>query len=69
MKFEAPPQYSAFGKNLAKWRRDNAEDGKAHQTARKLGALFELLIPNVPRLVDAYGKRVSEIIKMPGVNP
>lgn len=41
-----------------------AESGSSHVTARKLGALFEQLLPNTPRLIDHYGLRASEITEM-----
>lgn len=50
-------------------RRNNAETGPLHQTARKLGALFNDVAPHTPALFAAYGKRVSEIAKEPEVNP
>src|ERR1700722_1725491 len=66
---QAPAEYSAIGRALAPDRRQNAEHGKSHKTARKLGALFERLIPQAPKLFDAYGRRASEIMETPGVNP
>jgi hypothetical protein len=49
------------GDVLSHRRRHEAEEGIQHITARCLGALFESLIPPVPHLTAAYGKRVSEI--------
>ncbi|RYP24071.1 hypothetical protein DL765_000799 [Monosporascus sp. GIB2] len=69
VKFQAPEEYSAVGNALAKSRRENAESGTTHRTARKLGALFDAIIPSVPKVVAAYGKRASHIIETPGVNP
>ncbi|KAI0841351.1 hypothetical protein F5Y06DRAFT_308198 [Hypoxylon sp. FL0890] len=69
IKLEAPKEYTALGKALGGARRENAEYGTTHRTARKLGALFEALIPSIPRIVAAYGKRSSQIIQTPGVNP
>jgi hypothetical protein len=66
---QAPAEYSAIGIAMAPGRRQNAEHGKSHKTARKLGALFERLIPQAPKLFDAYGRRASEIMETPGVNP
>lgn len=40
---------------------ENAEDGPLHRTARKLGALFEQILPPIKTLIKAYGVRVSEI--------
>ena len=69
VKVEAPVEFNPLGKALSRTRKANAEDGGYHRTARRLGALFEQLIPSTPRLVGAYGKRVSEIINTPGINP
>lgn len=65
----APTEFAAVGTALAHNRRENAEHGALHRTARKLGALFEGVVPQVPGLVSAYGKRASEIMKHPGLNP
>ena len=40
-----------------------------HQTARRLGALFEQLLPPTPSLISAYGRRASEIAQNSAVNP
>lgn len=69
IKCEAPAEYQGLGECLSKGRKDAAEDGPSHVTARKLTALFESDIPAVPHLIRAYGRRVSEIAKMPTVNP
>ncbi|KAI6082499.1 hypothetical protein F4821DRAFT_214564 [Hypoxylon rubiginosum] len=69
VKLQAPEEYTTVGHCLAPRRRDNAESGMAHRTARKLGALFESIIPSMPRLIAAYGKRVTEILETPDVNP
>ncbi|TGJ84173.1 hypothetical protein E0Z10_g4603 [Xylaria hypoxylon] len=61
MKVEAPKEFHGVRDALSVSRRSNAEDGLAHITARKLGALFESIIPPIPHLIEAYGKRVSEI--------
>ncbi|CAN9228989.1 unnamed protein product [Alternaria alternata] len=61
MKVEAPPEFHGLRDVLSHRRRREAEEGIQHITARCLGALFESLIPSVPRLTAAYGKRVSEI--------
>lgn len=52
------------GLALTTTRRKTAEVGRTHVTARKLGALFDV-IPRTSRLVKAYGKRVSETAKSP----
>ena len=69
MKVEAPKEFRELGAYLSSSRRAVAETGPQHITARKLGALFHSVIPSIPRLVSAYGTRVSEIAKMPGINP
>ncbi|KAI4151601.1 MAG: hypothetical protein LQ340_003409 [Diploschistes diacapsis] len=69
LKVEAPKEFSPLGSALCERRKTEAEDGNSHKTARKLGALFEQMIPNTPKLISAYGQRVSEIMDMPGVNP
>ncbi|KAK8085458.1 hypothetical protein PG997_006729 [Apiospora hydei] len=69
VKLQAPIEFQQIGPALAERRRHNAEAGTSHQTARKLGALFESLVPLLPRLISAYGQRASEIMKKPGANP
>ena len=69
VKVEAPAEFSGIGTLLGQRRKTDAEDGGAHRTARKLGALFEYITPSTPKLIAAYGKRVSEIINTPGINP
>ena len=70
VKIEAPEEFKLVGGTLSATRiRSNAEDGKAHITARKLGALFEQIIPPIPNLIKAYGIRASEISTSPIANP
>ncbi|KAH8812396.1 hypothetical protein F5884DRAFT_668371 [Xylogone sp. PMI_703] len=54
---------------LSPLRRQDAEYGSAHRTARKLAWLFQQVIPDTPELLTAYGTRVHEILKEPGINP
>jgi hypothetical protein len=54
---------------LSKSRRQAAEYGRTHITARKLGALFEQAVPRTPKLVEKYGIRSSEIAGLRAVNP
>jgi hypothetical protein len=61
MKVEAPQEYQGLGSALSPSRREQAEAGLPHTTARKLGALFEHIIPDTPRLYRAYGQRSSDI--------
>jgi hypothetical protein len=66
---EAPEEFKALGKSLSAQRRREAEIGSPHRLSRKLGALFEQILPHTPDLVKAYGTRVSEISQMAAVNP
>ncbi|KAF4495955.1 hypothetical protein FAGAP_7889, partial [Fusarium agapanthi] len=61
VKVEVPKQFEGLGKALSPHRRENAERGPQHRTARRLGALFEQVIPDIEVLAAAYGERVSEI--------
>jgi hypothetical protein len=61
LKIEAPKEYQGLGNALSANRRAEAENGQSHITARRLGALFDSKLTRVPHLIDAYGKRVSEI--------
>ncbi|KAL1872673.1 hypothetical protein Daus18300_004219 [Diaporthe australafricana] len=61
VKVEAPIEFHGVRDALSQFRRDEAESGASHVTARKLGALFESLVPPIPNLVKAYGERVSDI--------
>ena len=56
-------EYEGVAKALTFKRREEAEDGLSHVTARKLTALFthDVDFPDVPNLIAAYGKRASEI--------
>ncbi|KAF2657230.1 hypothetical protein K491DRAFT_626902 [Lophiostoma macrostomum CBS 122681] len=67
IKVEAPAEYHGLGECLSSKRKNAAEDGSSHKVARKLGALFESDIPDVPNLVQAYGQRASGIALMQGV--
>ncbi len=69
IKYEAPKEYEGLGGSLSKRRKQAAEDGPSHITARKLSALFQSAIPDVPNLIQAYGRRVSEIATSPKANP
>ena len=60
VKCEAPKEYHDLGKALSSNRKDEAELGQTHITARRLGALFEGICPATPKLIKAYGLRVSE---------
>ena len=60
-KVDAPKEYKGVGDVLSTMRRENAESGMSHITARRLGALFGHLLPSTPSLFSAYGRRASEI--------
>ncbi|KAK5630378.1 hypothetical protein RRF57_006093 [Xylaria bambusicola] len=66
MKVEAPKEFHGVRDALSTHRRDAAEEGQPHITARKLGALFEAIVPPIPNLIQAYGKRASEISSRSG---
>lgn len=61
MKVEAPKEFHGVRDALSKNRRNAAEEGQPHVTARRLGALFEAIVPPIPHLIQAYGNRVSAI--------
>ncbi|OBT67776.1 hypothetical protein VE03_03499 [Pseudogymnoascus sp. 23342-1-I1] len=61
VKLAAPAEFHELGQSLSSSRRVEAEEGKLHSTARKLGALFEPLLPETPELLRCYGLRASEI--------
>ncbi|KAI0864391.1 hypothetical protein F4860DRAFT_529040 [Xylaria cubensis] len=61
VKVEAPPEYRDIATALSPSRVHEAETGRLHATARRLGALFEGVCPKTPNLIKAYGLRASEI--------
>lgn len=61
VKIEAPVEYHGLRSALSRRRIENAEEGPLHRTARKLGALFEQILPPIQTLAGAYGRRASEI--------
>ncbi len=69
--FRSPPaqEFLPVGSALTVGRRQEAETGPTHRTACKLGFLFHEVIPDTPKLIKAYGCRVSEILSHPGINP
>ena len=69
IKFEAPKEYAGLATTLSKKRIAEAEDGDIHTTARRLGSLLGQGLPDVPSLISAYGKRVTEIAALGSVNP
>jgi hypothetical protein len=62
-------EFLPVGSALTAKRRQEAETGPTHRTACKLGFLFHEVIPDTPKLIKAYGRRVSEILSHPGINP
>ncbi|KAI4625643.1 hypothetical protein J4E80_002775 [Alternaria sp. BMP 0032] len=68
VKMEAPIEFSGIASGLSTRRRVEAEEGPSHKTARRLGALFEDVVPSTPKLISAYGRRMSEIMNASGVN-
>ncbi|RYP49489.1 hypothetical protein DL768_004815 [Monosporascus sp. mg162] len=69
IKYEAPPEFLQIGQTISRKRKESAEEGPLHRTARKLGELFKNILPNTPNLLRAYGTRVSEIATESSVNP
>lgn len=69
VKVEAPPEYAGLCSVLSFKRKNEAENGDSHATARKLAALFQKVLPETPNLVSAYGNRVSEFSKSKEYNP
>ncbi|KAI3323540.1 hypothetical protein HD806DRAFT_535367 [Xylariaceae sp. AK1471] len=61
VKCEAPQEYRPLGQELSSHRKAEAEQGSLHITARRLGALFDGLCPNIPNLLGAFGTRATEI--------
>ncbi|KAK3681315.1 hypothetical protein B0T22DRAFT_388073 [Podospora appendiculata] len=59
-KVQASVEFSVLGSSLSNERRQQAESGSHHITARKLGALFRSKLPAVPSLIKAYGERLSQ---------
>ncbi|GAP91955.1 hypothetical protein SAMD00023353_5700630 [Rosellinia necatrix] len=66
---DTKPEYLSIGPALTVRRRDDAENGEIHRTACALGFLFQEMLPDAPALVKAYGRRVSEILARPDINP
>ncbi|KAJ4394876.1 hypothetical protein N0V93_004096 [Gnomoniopsis smithogilvyi] len=64
-----PAEFAPIGSALSRRRRDEAEGGSQHKVACRLGFLFNDIIPETPKLLSAYGRRVSDTLARPGVNP
>jgi len=69
IRFVPPPEYNGLGLALSPRRNKEAEDGSTHAVAWKLALLLCYDLPDVPNLIEAYGKRASEIAENPAVNP
>ena len=63
VKVPPPQEFQGLGQCLEPTRRDTAEHGMIHLTARRLGAIFESVLPKTPELIKRYGLRASEIAK------
>ncbi|KAG5800669.1 hypothetical protein H9Q69_000228 [Fusarium xylarioides] len=63
VKYEAPKEFRPIEGYLTSTRKQDAETGKSHVVARRLGALFSGICSDSPNLISAYGARVSEISK------
>ncbi|GFF42665.1 hypothetical protein IFM61606_07758 [Aspergillus udagawae] len=63
VKYEVPTELQPIGQHLSKARKQSAEEGSFHILARRLGVLFQDVLPEVPALLEAYGTRVTEIVQ------
>jgi hypothetical protein len=61
--FKCPAELVPLGERLSRHRRELAEEGSFHILARRLGVLFEDVLPKVSSLLKAYGTRASEIAR------
>ncbi|KAH5442970.1 hypothetical protein HBI23_168910 [Parastagonospora nodorum] len=61
LKVTPPQEFLDVGNSLSSRRKQEAEEGRIHQTARRLGIIFESLLPPTPQLIRRYGTRASEI--------
>jgi hypothetical protein len=63
-KVAAPTEYQGLSEVLSVKRRETAESGSSHITARKLNALFEQDLPPIPNIIRTYGLRSSEVARL-----
>lgn len=63
------PEFLPIGKALTQRRKADAENGPIHKLACRLGFLFNEIVPDTPKLREAYGTRSSVIIQQPDINP
>lgn len=61
LKVAPPREFLDVGNSLSIGRKQEAEEGHIHQTARRLGIIFEPLLPPTPQLIRRYGTRASQI--------
>ena len=61
-KIQPPVEFEGVGSALSGLRREGAEFGRPHITARKLGAFSAALLPSIAQLIKPYGTRASEIL-------
>lgn len=66
---DPPREYAPVGLALTDARKQEAENGSLHATACKLGFLFYELLPDTPKIIKAYGTRISEILSRPDISP
>lgn len=68
-KIVVPKEFDGVGSSLSTARREEAENGVPHATARKLGALSASILPSTPNVTKGYGQRASEISQASSVTP
>lgn len=61
LKITPPREFLDVGNSLSVCRKQEAEEGHIHQTARRLGVIFEHILPSTPQLIRHYGTRTSQI--------
>jgi hypothetical protein len=66
---EPAQEFIPVGSALTAQRKLEAENGRLHKTACRLGFLFHDSLPDITKLYKAYGVRVSEILARPDINP
>ena len=69
VKIAFPAAFHGLGLALSSKRKREAEDGTIHGVARKLAALFEGDLPDIPNLTRCYGIRASEVAENSTANP
>ncbi|KAI0154604.1 hypothetical protein GGR57DRAFT_491995 [Xylariaceae sp. FL1272] len=66
---QAKPEYAPIGTALTIERRKEAEDGQTHRIACTLGFLFQEMLTGTSALLQAYGRRATDILEQPNINP